>query len=284
MLTLTFATGEAPIPTTRRRVNEWLDERGVFARAFSGKDFYWIDWPGFGVFAFSVNSQAVQIWPEPGTPHEAVVDTFSRMLQPVILQALGWQALHAGAAVGPAGVVAFCGRKGSGKSTLAFAMHQAGWRQFADDVLVLRFGQDRVMSCPLPFTPQLRPASRAHFAYALSPSTSSPDPTDVPLTTVFLLQQNPDLTSPHISLMPQARAFSELLAHAHCFDAENPTQTRRLVDDYLGLVTRVPVFALEYQPDLQQLPQLIRAVVEAATNRHVDGVFSSELQPAILES
>jgi hypothetical protein len=84
--------------------------------------------------------------------------------------------------------------------------------------------------------------------------------------------------------MPQARAFSELLAHAHCFDAENPTQTRRLVDDYLGLVTRVPVFALEYQPDLQQLPQLIRAVVEAATNRHVDGVFSSELQPAILES
>ena len=100
---------------------------------------------------------------------------------------------------------------------------------------------------------------------------------------VFLLQQNPDLTSPRISLMPQARAFSELLAHAHCFDAEDPAQTRRLVDDYLELVARVPVFALEYQPDLQQLPQLTRAVVEAATNLDVDGVFSSELQPAILE-
>ena len=57
-----------------------------------------------------------------------------------------------------------------------------------------------------------------------------------------------DLTSQRISLIPQARAFSELLAHAHCFDAEDPAQTRRLVDDYLELVARVPVFALEYQP------------------------------------
>ena len=65
---------------------------------------------------------------------------------------------------------------------------------------------------------------------------------------VFLLQPNPDLSGQRISLMPQARAFSELLAHAHCFDAEDPAQTRRLVDDYLELVARVPVFALEYQP------------------------------------
>ena len=142
------------------------------------------------------------------------------------------------------------------------------------------------MSCPLPFTPRLRPAAQAHFAHALNLSQSSPDAADaveVPLSVVFLLQPNPDLSGQRVSLRPQARAFSELLAHAHCFDAEDPAQTRRLVDDYLGLVARVPVFALEYQPDLQQLPQLTRAVVEAATNLNLDGVFSSELQPAILE-
>ena len=140
MLTLAFAGGDAPTPGTGRKVNEWCDDNGeVFARAHTSKDLHWIDWPGLGVFAFSAGSHEVRVWPEPGTQHEAIVDTFSRTLEPVILQTLGWQALHAGAAVGPTGVVAFCGRKGSGKSTLAFAMHQAGWRQFADDALVLRF-------------------------------------------------------------------------------------------------------------------------------------------------
>lgn len=283
MLTLAFAGGDAPAPGTGGKVNEWRDDCGeVCARAYTSKVLHWIDWPGLGVFAFSAGSYEVRVWPEPNSQHEAIVDTFSRTLEPIILQTLGWQVLHAGAAVGPAGVVAFCGRKGSGKSTLAFAMHQAGWRQFADDALVLRFDQDRVMSCPFPFTPRLRPASRAHFAHAHSPSPSSSDSADFPLTAVFLLQQNPDLTSPRISLMPQARAFSELLAHAHCFDAKDQTQTRRLVDDYLELVARVPVFALEYQPDLQQLSQLTRAVVETVTNLDADGVFSSELQPADL--
>jgi hypothetical protein len=230
---------------------------------------HWVDWLGVGIFAFSVGSREVRVWPRPNATHQTIVDTFS-ILQPIILQALEWQALHAGAVVGPAGVVAFCGKKGSGKSTLAFAMHQVGWRQFADDALVLRFEQDRVMSCPLPFTPRLRSASRAHFAHALSPSPTSRDAADVPLTAVFLPQQNADLTSPRISLMPQARAFSELLTHAHCFDAEDPTQTRRLADDYLELVARVPVFALEYRPDLQQLPHLTRAIVEAVTGLNAD--------------
>jgi hypothetical protein len=289
MLTLAFAGCGAPTPGTGRKVNEWRDGNGeVFARAYTSKLFRWIDWPGLGVFAFSAGSREVQVWPELGIQHQAVVDTFSRTLEPVILQTLGWQALHAGAAVGPTGVFAFCGRKGSGKSTLAFAMHQAGWRQFADDALVLRFSQDRVMSCPLPFTPRLRAVSQAHFAYALNLSPSSPDaaaPADaveVPLTAVFLLQPNPDLSGQRISLMPQVRAFSELLAHAHCFDAEDPAQTRRLVEDYLELVARVPVFALEYRPDLQQLPHLTRTVVEAAASLDADGVFSSDLQPATL--
>jgi hypothetical protein len=285
VLTLVIAGSEAPAPGAARKVNEWSDNKGeVCARAYTSKGLHWIDWPGLGVFAFSPGSHEVRVWLEPSSQHEAIVDTFSRTLEPVILQTLGWQAIHAGAAVGPAGVVAFCGKKGSGKSTLAFAMHQAGWRQFADDALVLRFDQDRVMSCPLPFTPRLTPASCAHFAHALSPSLSSPDPADAPLTAVFLLHQNPDLTSLRISLMPQARAFSELLAHAHCFDAEDATETRRLVDDYLGLVARVPVFALEYRPDLQQLPHLTRAVMEATTGLNANGAFSSKLQPVVLQS
>lgn len=282
MLTLAIAAGEPPARQIGRKVNEWFDDCGeVLARAFSCESLHWIDWLGVGVFAFSAGSRDVRVWPEPDTQHEVIVETFSRMLQPVILQALGWQALHAGATVGPAGALAFCGRKGSGKSTLAYAMQQAGWRQFSDDALVLRLDHDCVKTCPLPFTPRLRPASRTHFAdahYAALSSSEQQIP-DVPLTAVFILQQDASLSSPRISLVPQARAFSMVLAHAHCFNAKDPRQTRQLVEDYLRLVARVPVFTLEYSPIFQHLPQLTRAVVEVASGIGAAAVFSSGLQP-----
>jgi hypothetical protein len=277
MLTLAFSDGEAP--GTGRKVNEWLNDRGErCAQAFYREDLHWIDWMGLGVFAFSAGTREVRVWPEAEAQPEAIIDTFSRILQPLILQALGWQALHAGAAVGPAGVFAFCGKKYCGKSTLAFAMHQAGWRHVADDALVLRVDRNRVMACPLPFTPRLRPASRAHFAHALVslPPSSGPQRAEIPLSAVFLLQQDARLTCPRARLMPQAQVFSKLLAHAHCFDTENPKHTRQLVDDYLDLAARVPVFALEYRPDFEQLPQLVRTVIEAAASIDVKATPRSE--------
>jgi hypothetical protein len=284
MLTLVFADDEAPARGAGRKVGEWLDDDGaVCAWGRSSGKLNWIDWPGLGVFTFSPGSQEVRVWPEANAQHATIVDTFSRALQPIILQALGWQALHASAVVGPAGVLAFCGRKGSGKSTLAFAMHQAGWRQLADDGLVLHFDRNCVNVCPLPFAPRLRPASRAHFAPARDhlPSTLESQLAEIPLSAIFLLRQDAGLVDPRISIVPQARAFSEVLAHAHCFDQEDRAHTRRLVDDYHRLVTRVTVFSLEYPPDLHQLTQLIRAVLDAA-----DGVSdsSSELQPAVFIS
>src|SRR5262249_47665583 len=148
-----------------RKVNEWVDDAGVvLARGFSSGDLQWIDWVGLGTFGFRAGSHEVRVWPQPGARHAAVVEAFSRTLQPLILQVLGWQVLHAGAVVWHTGVLAFCGSKGSGKSTLAFAMRQAGWQQFADDALVMRLDGGRVMACALPFTPRLRPATRAHFS------------------------------------------------------------------------------------------------------------------------
>src|SRR5436305_1363403 len=119
MLTLAFAVGEAPALATSRKVNEWSDDSGeVVAQAFCSADHCRIDWPGVGVFAFVGDSNEVRVWPALGAPHETVTETFSRVLRPIILQALGLQALHAGAAISPVGAVAFCGRKGCGKSTL----------------------------------------------------------------------------------------------------------------------------------------------------------------------
>jgi len=278
MLRLGFATGAAP--RAGGKVSEWLDDCGrVIASAFSRDTLHWLEWPGVGVFAFSAGSQEVRVWPEPRTRHETVVETFSRMARPIILQALGeGQVLHAGASVGPGGLLAFCGKSGSGKSTLSFAMQDVGYWQFADDALLLRVGQDRrIMARQLPFVPRLRPASRAYFPHARyrRSSASNPHSPDVRLNAIFLLQQSADLTSPTISLIPPARAFSELLPLAHCFDIEGTTHTRRLVDDYLQVVARVPAFRLEYRPDLQDLPLLTKHIAECARSINGRTAFSS---------
>jgi hypothetical protein len=279
MLTLSFANGEPP--PLGREVNALRDDRGeVHARLYSSGSSKWIDWLGVGVFGFSTHSREVEVWPKADVQQNVVVDAFL-MIQHNMLQALGWQVLHAGAAIGSQGAAAFCGKSGSGKSTLAFAMEQAGWRQIADDGLVLRIERKCVMACPLPFKPQLRPASRAHFAHASNPMPfpSRLPPADIPLAVVFVLQQDARCTTPRIQRIPKSRAFSEVLTHAHCYDEEDRGHTRQLVDDYLELVARVPVFTLQYQPDFQQLSQLVRAVVSALSSVRA-APFSPELSPA----
>jgi hypothetical protein len=264
MLALSILEGVAP--ATGRQVNEWTDACGtVFARAFSSDDHYRIDWPGVGAFAFRPGSRDVLVWPEPDARREDISDTFDRLLQPVILQALGKQVLHAAAAVGPCGTIAFCGNAGSGKSTLGFAMRQAGYRQLADDALVLQLEQDRVSVCPLPFAPRLRPASRLHFGADQNPAPAVDlRPADLVLSAIFLLRQDEQTERPRLALLPQAQAFPAVLAHAYCYDAQDRNHTQRLVDDYLAIVSLVPVFALHYRPDLQRVPQLIEIIQDAA--------------------
>jgi hypothetical protein len=265
MLALSILQGVAPV--AGRQVNEWTDECGkVFARAFSSDDHYRIDWPGVGAFAFRAGSRDVLVWPEPDARHEDISDTFDRLLQPVILQALGKQVLHAAASVGPGGTIAFCGNAGSGKSTLGFAMRQVGYRQLADDALVLQLEPDRVSVCPLPFAPRLREASRLHFGYSDQNPAPRVDvrPADLVLSAIFLLRQDEQTERPRLALLPQAQAFSALLAHAHCYDAQDRSHTRRLADSYLAMASLVPVFALQYRPGLQQLPQLTEIIKDAA--------------------
>jgi hypothetical protein len=275
MLSLSIREGIAP--ATGRRVNEWTDECGkVFARAFSSDSNYRIEWPGVGAFAFRPGSSDVLVWPEPDARQEDISDTFERLLQPVILQALGKQALHAAAAAGPCGTIAFCGNAGSGKSTFGFAMRQAGYRQLADDALVLQLEPDRVSVCPLPFDPRLRAPSRLHFGSAdpsPAPGVAS-RPTDLALSAIFLLRQDGQMESPRLTVLPQAQAFSAVLAHAHCYDAQDRKHTQRLVDNYLAIVSLVPVFSFQYRPDLPRLPELIDIIQDATGGANAKPVTS----------
>src|SRR5215218_2043992 len=116
MLRVIFETG-APEPPPRRVVNEWRDDNGALVGTGYCEDGrYWIVWQGLGVLAFANGSRDVHVWPHAALSRSAVADSFERVLQPAVLQALGWEALHAGASVGPAGLVGFCGPSRAGKS------------------------------------------------------------------------------------------------------------------------------------------------------------------------
>jgi hypothetical protein len=262
MLTLDFSTGSAPSAEGRKLTRTWLDDAGrLCGRGYVNGSDCWIDWEGLGLFHFRSDDPTVSVWPASGLDRSIVSETFSRVLQPVVLQAMGRQALHASAAGGASGVLAFCGQAGSGKSTIARALSQAGLRQFADDAVVLRVDPSRVTVDPVPFTSRLREPSREYFAGAprgeLRPLTSSQA-----LRAVFVLHQNDQLTdSARAGALGGAQAFEALLTHAHCFDDGDSVQTRRLVEDYLVVAERVPVFALEYRPRFAELSKLIDIVL-----------------------
>ena len=96
------------------------------------------------------------------------------MLRPIVLQALGWQALHAGAALTSEGALLFCGRSGAGKSTTAYALGQMGWTQVADDQVVWQLHDGRPKVQPLPFKPRLRPLSHARLGDKAAPRSPRP--------------------------------------------------------------------------------------------------------------
>lgn len=278
MLTLSFAEGVSPPDaSSAREVQTWRDDQGqVCARGFAGPMLRWVDCPRVGVFAFSRSTPAVRAWQASGVSREVVAATFARMLQPLILQAMGWQALHASAVLGGAGLLAFPGLSGSGKSTIAFALGRCGLRQFADDGLVLSVGAGEINGHALQFTPRLRDRAVEHFAAARSesPAAIAGYGAAAPLKAVVLLRQQQGPWRPwRLEPMPPARAFGSLVAHAHCFDMSDRSDARTFVEDYLTIAERVPVHELTYSPDFGGLPEISNALLELARRT---GVFDRD--------
>ncbi|HYN10690.1 MAG TPA: hypothetical protein VES67_25120 [Vicinamibacterales bacterium] len=272
MLTLTFAEGEAP-PDARggREANIWRDEHGqICARGFVGAAGRWMECPGLGVFAFDARSTVVRAWLASGTSPNEVADRFTRTLLPPILQAMGWQALHASGVAGLEGTVALCGVSGSGKSTLAYALGQSGFNQTADDGVVIRVGRDGVFAHPVPFAPKLRGAAAMHFGLADPAPINVSQRQYLPLKVIVLLHQ--DARRPDTVRLDRVRptaAFPALVTHAHSFDPDEPVAARQFADDYLSVAARVPVFSLSYHPNVARLAHVLTAVTALAAEHGI---------------
>jgi len=99
LLTLQLASKRPDISRAREGC-VWRDLDGsVCGRSLIAGHDRWLDWYDVGVLAFNDRSPIVKVWPVRGITLDSVRAEFDRMLRPIVLQALGWQALHAGAAL-----------------------------------------------------------------------------------------------------------------------------------------------------------------------------------------
>ena len=282
MLTLTFGEGgRPPDAAAAREVNSWRDEEGhVCARGFVGARGRWLDCPGLGLFAFNATSTVVHAWPAHGVSRDEVSDRFTRTLQPAILQGMGWQALHASAIASDAAVAALCGVSGAGKSTLAYALGRCGFRQFADDGLVIRVGRDGVFAHSLPFAPRLREAAARHFGEPFLSRVTPGRGAPLPVNVLFVLQQDARRSGPvGVERVRPASVFPALVNHAHCFDATAPGDARRFVEDYLTVAGRVPAYTVSYHPGLSRLAEVIEVVSAVAAEHGIAAAL--QVAPAL---
>jgi hypothetical protein len=227
--------------------------------------------PGLASFEFDTASDEVRAYAEPGVDHARIVDQYRRTVLPFAFQTRGYESLHASAVRTPGGVVALCAVKESGKSTLAFALARRGYPLWADDAVVVEVGAATVSALAVPFEIRLRPASAAHFGWRAR-DDGAPAPSDVaepislaraPLAALFVLERIRGARGPaHVELrrLERAEAFTAVLTHAYCFTLDHAERKALMMRQYLGLVARVPIYALRYPSGLDQLPGILAAI------------------------
>lgn len=260
MLQLTTA-GEAsmapPAPApSDPSVSVWREEDGTvvgLGQTIGDRD--WLHLPRLGAFSFRRESGTVKAFPEPGADPALVQDAFRRMVLPLALQARGREVLHASAVRTEAGAIALCAVSGTGKSTLACALSGRGHTLWADDAVPFEISDGGPRALPLPFTLRLRPASAAFFGDAAADGVHvMPGPE--PLAAVFVLERGTDDRAELERLAP-ADAFPAVLTHGYCFSMNDQARTGAMVNGYLELVERMPVFRLTFPEGLDGLEHVL---------------------------
>jgi hypothetical protein len=213
---------------------------------------------GVGSFVFSEPSQPIVAYPDETAGDDLVEDAYRRTVLPLALQALGSEVLHASAVSAPNGVLALCAVSGTGKSTLASALSRAGFSLWADDAVQFTSNQDHVGAIPLPFALRLKGESVGLFGDVEPPVQTDFSP--VPLAAIYVLGRGNEI---ELTAIESVDAFPAVLTHAYCFDLDDAVRKRIMMDSYLKLVSRVPVFRLVIPEGLQHIGKVVAAIQEA---------------------
>lgn len=263
MLQLTIEAAATAVPPRPAESDPtatiWRDEEGaVIALGKTLHDRHWVHVPGLGAFSFPLSAGGVTAMPEPTADPALVEDTFRRMVLPLALQAQGREVLHASAVRTQAGVVALCALSGTGKSTIACALSRRGHVLWADDAVCFETSGAEIDALPVPFSLRLRPASAAFFADTAAPNGLRSMEHRERLAAVFVLERAERRAE--LEQLEPASAFPAVLTHGYCFSMSDRERNGAMVQHYLELVDRVPVFRLAFPEGLDGLDDVLELI------------------------
>lgn len=224
----------------------------------------WLQLPRAATYRFTTATEPVVAVAAPGAFEGAIVDGFERTVLPLALQFFGSEALHASGVVAAHRVIALCGDSGVGKSTLAHVLSTRGHELWADDAVAFECRPEDVMAIPLPFRPILLPSSVA--AFGAPDETAAAQQVDRPLACVVVLGRAP-AGEPGVSVTrcAPAEALEAAITQAYCYRPDDLERNRRMMNTYLELVARVPVFAVNFVDDIDgvdAVAECVEALVE----------------------
>ena len=253
-------------------VNVWRNKRGgVVATGMTRDGVHWMHWPFLAAYRFASGDPSITAFPAAHAPRDVLEDTYRRSVVPMALQARGSEALHASASLFPAGVVGFFAASETGKSTIAYGLSQRGFAQWGDDSLLFEPSARPFVSRRLPFDIRLRPRSSAFFD--ANPPRDTDDglmlPESAPVAALCLLTRGErSVTSPiEVRRLDPVKAFSWLIAHAHCFNPHDETRRAAMLKHYLDLTAAVPVYEATFLPSLAILPLVLDGIVAAVDTK-----------------
>ena len=255
-------------------VEVWRDHDGVLcAYGYTVGRHVWMHLPDVASFSFDRDSDRVTATPHASVRPPVIRDAYHRSVLPMILQAHHTEVLHASAVLAQDGVIALCATSGTGKSTLAAGLGRRGYRVWADDAVAVAVTELGFNALPLPFTIRLRPSAAALFrgVLAVTDATLHSDAAEIkpaPLAAVCVLERADSLRGAvKIERLRPAPAFPAVLAHAYCFSLRDLTRKRQMVQQYLDLTARVPVFAVRFESGLDKLPMILDAIERVINER-----------------
>jgi hypothetical protein len=265
------AAGAVPPPAPapdRPGVNVWRNKRGgIVATGFTEGGVHWMHWPYLAAYRFAPGEPSITAYPAANAPLDVLEDTYRRSVVPMALQALGYEALHSSASLTPSGVVGFFAASETGKSTIAYGLSERGFPQWGDDSLLFEPAARPFVSRRLPFDIRLRPRSRAFFdANTMRDEAEAIAlPESAPVAALCLLTrgERPVAAPVDVCRLNPVRAFSWLIAHAHCFNPHDDARRATMLKHYLDLTALVPVYEVTFLASLDVLPLVLDGIVGA---------------------
>jgi len=259
MLKLRIERTKAMMPPPSRTLNArfevWRDPDGeVYAYAEGLGDEYRMHVPGLASFRFSSCGDEIAAAVASTAKEELVLDAYRRRILPMALHVSGREVLHASGFRSPGGVVALCADSGTGKSTIAFGLSSRGYRLWADDLVAFETSDRGCLAISLPFKMRLRSSAAVLFGLGVNrlPAAASDDG--------VLRREDTSTTPVAVRPVPSAEALGAVLSHAWFFALQDGERKRRLIEHYLELVARIPVFDISFRSGLENLPTILDAI------------------------